>query len=199
MLNWRLPKIEKVQKPHSTSHTLSKSSRRLERIKREERYKMDERWVETRLWKLVFKDWYSCLDSFFLLYSFVQWSTSIAEPGPQDHSGSESVGGEVEVGGITPHRWFDGLPAGFCTTCLTSFWLVERGLVGNSESLLGAVVKVIFVAMGKPGNAISDPPQQWSQHFQHQGTVLWKMIFPMVGRGCSWGGQMGGGWGGGVG
>ena len=49
MLNWRLPKIEKVQKPHSTSHTLSKSSRRLERIKREERCKMDERWVETRL------------------------------------------------------------------------------------------------------------------------------------------------------
>lgn len=97
MLNWRLPKIEKVQKPHSTSHTLSKSSRRLERIKREERYKMDERWVETRLWKLVFKDWYSCLDSFFLLYSFVQWSTSIAEPGPQDHSGSESVGAVVSL------------------------------------------------------------------------------------------------------
>lgn len=135
----------------------------------------------------------------WILFSFIQlcsikYFNSWARP---RGSLREWINGrEVEVGGITPHRWFDGLPAGFCTTCLTSFWLVEReGLVGNNESLLGAVVKVICVAMGKPGNAISDPPQQWSQHFQHQGPVLWKMIFPVVGRGWGVRGGVGVGWG----
>lgn len=54
-VNLSLPDVDKVGKPHSNSHTWSKSSRSSEKLEREERCEMDERWIEMRLGRLVLK------------------------------------------------------------------------------------------------------------------------------------------------
>lgn len=63
---WRLPKMDQVGKLHSSSHTLNKSSRQQETIKKETLLQgQDKGWAKAKLGGLVNKDSNFLLDSCF--------------------------------------------------------------------------------------------------------------------------------------